>query len=101
MQRICVKVYFTKEEVTLIHAWRGSESLSGFVRRASLNQSATLGGKNGEDHPTKNVRQVREVPVAERRTGVVPRASRTPERAAKKAGVEVCRHNLSECTICG
>lgn len=62
---------------------------------------AEMAKRDAEDRPTENSSRAAGLPVAERSARVAARTSRAPERAAKETGIKLCRHNLSDCTICG
>jgi hypothetical protein len=99
-----MKAFLLKVDSALYIQWADAAKGSGLNVSEWIRAQCNKGLNGAEDRPIESVPRVAKLSVAERRTGVVSRASRTPERAAKKAeaeGIKLCRHNLSECTICG
>lgn len=99
-----MKAFLLKVDSALYIQWTDAAKGSGLNVSEWIRAQCNKGLNGAEDRPIESVPRVTELSVAERRTGVAPRALRTSERAANKAGVEgikLCRHNLSECTICG
>jgi len=57
--------------------------------------------RDAEDNPAQDLPRVGNVPAPERRAGVAQSVSASRSSRKKEREIKLCRHNLSECTICG
>ncbi len=108
-----MKAFLLKVDSALYIQWTEAAKAMGLSVSEWIRRQCSIPGstqefealKRAEDRPTENSSRAARLPVAERSARITPRTPTALERAeAKRAsatGIKLCRHQLSDCTICG